>query len=197
MSRSQHRSQGFGALQRRGTWLDYVKLEASHVSPPIVRETSMFETLGAGWGRFTGATLRPPARAALDSLPDAVAAVRRVESLIVRRADGGAAGARAATARRVRAELPCARNGLAAGCTGIDGDLAISIETAERRAQTALLAAAGVLVEATAPRELVAVGDTLPVTVTVYNQGKQEIRVRRRERLDDGRRWGRRPPGNR
>ena len=50
------------------------------------------------------------------------------------------------------------------------------METAERRAQTALLAAAGVLVEATAPRELVAVGDTLPVTVTVYNQGKQEIR---------------------
>src|SRR3954470_8624130 len=27
-SRSQHLSQGFGALQRRGTWLDYVKLEA-------------------------------------------------------------------------------------------------------------------------------------------------------------------------
>ena len=41
--------QGFGALQRRGTSLDYVKLEASHVSPPIVRETSMFETLGTGW----------------------------------------------------------------------------------------------------------------------------------------------------
>ena len=51
-SRSQHLSQGFGALQRRGTWLDYVKLEASHVSPPIAPEKSMFETLGMGWGRF-------------------------------------------------------------------------------------------------------------------------------------------------
>ncbi|HKP16408.1 MAG TPA: PIG-L family deacetylase [Gemmatimonadaceae bacterium] len=176
VSRSQHLSQGFGALQRRGTSLDYVKLEASHVSPPIVRETSMFETLGAAWGRFTGATLRPPARAALDSLPDAVAAVRRVESLIAPAPMVEPLARLLRLLATVRAELPCSRNGLAAGCTGADGDLAISIETAERRAQTALLAAAGVLVEATAPRELVAVGDTLPVTVSIYNQGKQEIR---------------------
>ena len=49
VSRSQHLSQGFGALQRRGTSLDYVKLDASHVSPPIAPEKSMFETLGTGW----------------------------------------------------------------------------------------------------------------------------------------------------
>ena len=55
------------------------------------------------------------------------------------------------------------------------GDLALSLETAERRAQRALLSAAGVLVEATAPRELLAVHDTLPVTVTVYNQGKSDV----------------------
>ncbi|HKH94189.1 MAG TPA: PIG-L family deacetylase [Gemmatimonadaceae bacterium] len=176
VSRSQHLSQGFGALQRRGTWMDYVKLEASHVSPPIARETSMLETLGTGWGRFAGATLRPPVRAALDSLPAAVAAVRQVENLV---APGSMVEPLARVLRlitTVRAELPCARNGLAAGCTDVNGDLAVSLETAERRAQTALLAAAGVLVEATASRELVAVGDTISATVTVYNQGKQEIR---------------------
>src|SRR3954447_18104137 len=80
-SRSQHLSQGFGSLQRRGTSLDYVKLEASHVSPPIVPEKSMFETLGMGWGRFDNAVLPADARAALNALPDAVAAVRRVENL--------------------------------------------------------------------------------------------------------------------
>jgi LmbE family N-acetylglucosaminyl deacetylase len=176
VSRSQHLSQGFGALQRRGTAMDYVKLEASHVSPPIAPETFMLETLATGWDRFGGARLRAPARAALDSLPDAVAAVRRAERLVApaTMVEPLARVVRLLTA--VRAELPCARNGVAAGCSGVDGDLAVSLETAERRAQTALLAAAGVLVEATAPRELVAVGDTLPVTVTVYNQGKQEIR---------------------
>ena len=177
VSRSQHLSQGFGALQRRGTTMDYVKLEAAHVSPPIAPEKSMFETLGTGWGRFTGATLRPPARAALDSLPDAVAEVRRVESL---NAPAPMVDPLARVLRlmsRVRAELPCARNGVAAGCTGVDGDLAISLETAARRAQTALLAAAGVLVEATAPRELIAVGDTLSVTVSVYNQGSRAIQL--------------------
>jgi hypothetical protein len=76
---------------------------------------------------------------------------------------------------RVRNGLPCARDRIAAACTGANGDLAVSLETAERRARTAFLAAAGILVEATAPRELVAVDDTVPVTVNVYNQGKNDV----------------------
>jgi hypothetical protein len=71
--------------------------------------------------------------------------------------------------------LRCPVNGYSAGCVGTEGDLAMSLETAQRRTQTALLAAAGVLVEPTAPRELLAVHDTLPVTVTVYNQGRGEV----------------------
>ena len=177
VSRSQHLSQGFGALQRRGTWMNYVRLEASRVSPPISRETSMLETLATGWDRFAGATLRPPARAALDSLPAAVAAVRRVENLVTPAPMIDPLARLLRLIATVRAELPCSRNGVATGCTGANGDLAISLETAERRAQTALLAASGVMVEATAPRELVAVGDTLPVTITVYNQGPREIRL--------------------
>src|SRR4051812_32719596 len=37
--------------------------------------------------------------------------------------------------------------------------------------------AAGVEVEATAPRELVAAGDSMPVTVTVYNRGTAAIKT--------------------
>jgi hypothetical protein len=59
----------------------------------------------------------------------------------------------------------------------VAGDLAVSLETVQGRAQRALLAAAGVLVEPTAPRERVAVHDTLPVTVAVYNQGKSPIAI--------------------
>jgi hypothetical protein len=78
---------------------------------------------------------------------------------------------------RARDALPCPRSGYAAGCFGVAGDLAVSLETVQRRAQRALLAAAGVLVEPTAQREHVAVHDTLPVTVAVYNQGKTPIAI--------------------
>jgi len=175
VSRSQHLSQGFGALQRRGTWLDYVKLEASHVSPPIVRETSMFETLAMGWGRFAGAQLPPAARAAIDSLDGAIAEVRRTENLAAPAPMVAPLARVVGLLERARSGLTCPRSGFAGGCLGVDGDLAMSLETAQRRAQLALLSAAGVLVEATAPRELVAVHDTIPVTVSVYNQGRGDV----------------------
>jgi hypothetical protein len=77
-----------------------------------------------------------------------------------------------------RAGLRCSGRPCYGESVGSDqptGDLAASLETARRRAATALLAASGVLVEATAPRELLAVGDTLPVTVAVYNQGSVPV----------------------
>ena len=175
VSRSQHLSQGFGALQRRGTWLNYVRLEASHVSPPIVRETSMFETLGTGWERFRRDVLPEAARAPLDSLDAAIAAVRKVEDLTYPERMAAPLARLAGLLARAREALRCPQSGYAAGCTGVAGDLAVSLETVQRRTQTALLAAAGVLVEPTAARELLAVRDTLPVTVSVYNQGRGTV----------------------
>jgi LmbE family N-acetylglucosaminyl deacetylase len=177
LSRSQHLSQGFGALQRRGTSMDYVKLEASHVSPPIAPERSMLETIDAGWGRFGRDSLPAAARAAVDSLPAAIAEVRRVESLTAPAPMVAPLARVAGLVQRARDALPCPRSGYAAGCFGVAGDLAVSLETVERRAQRALLAAAGVLVEPTAPREHVAVHDTLPVTLAVYNQGKTPVTI--------------------
>ena len=57
------------------------------------------------------------------------------------------------------------------------GDLALALATTRTRASEALIDAAGVAIEATASRELVALRDTVPVTVTVYNQGKTPISV--------------------
>jgi LmbE family N-acetylglucosaminyl deacetylase len=172
VSRSQHLSQGFGALQRRGTSLDYVKLEQTRLTPPFSRETSMLETIPQGWDRFGKATLPAPARAALDSLDVAIAEVRRAENIAAPALMVTPLARVVGLLERARAGLTCPRNGFAGGCFGVDGDLAMSLETAQRRAQRALLSAAGVLVEATAPRELLAVRDTMPVTVTVYNQGR-------------------------
>ena len=150
-SRSQHLSQGFGALQRRGTSMDYVKLEASHVSPPIAPERSMFETLGTGWGRFHGAELPAAARSAVDSLGGAIADGRKVGNLAAPAPMVAPLARVVGLLARARAGLTCPRSGVAPGCFGVNGDLALSLETAERRAQRALLSAAGVQVEATAP----------------------------------------------
>ena len=177
-SRSQHLSQGFGSLQRRGTSLDYLKLEVSRVSEPLKRESSPLLDIAADWSRFGGATLpgaAAGARAALDSLPAAIAAVRTMENLAAPALLVAPLARVSRLLTAVRDKLPCARGGLAVGCDSVLGDLAISLETAEARARAGLLASAGVLVEATAPRELLAVRDTLAVTISVYNQGGAEV----------------------
>ena len=177
-SRSQHLSQGFGILQRRGTSLDYLKLEASRVSEPLRKETSPLQDIAADWSRFGALKLSSNAelvRAALDSLPGAIAAARSGENLTSPASMVGPLARVARLTTTARDALPCARGGVDVACDGIAGDLAVSLETVETRAHAALLAAAGVLVEATAPRELVAVGDTVPVTISVYNQGSSDV----------------------
>jgi LmbE family N-acetylglucosaminyl deacetylase len=176
-SRSQHLSQGFGSLQRRGTSLDYLKLEVSRVSQPLKKETSPLQDIAADWSRFA---VGLPSnlgflRATLDSVPNAIAAVRSVASLTAPARMVAPLARLTRLLSGARDALACERGGIAARCEGIVGDLAISLETAEARARAGLLAAAGVLVEATAPRELVAVGDTIPVTISVYNQGSSEV----------------------
>ncbi|MDQ2665758.1 MAG: PIG-L family deacetylase [Gemmatimonadota bacterium] len=178
-SRSQHLSQGFGSLQRRGTLLDYLKLEVSRVSEPLKKETSPLQDIAADWSRFGSASLpegiAAPVRAALDSVPGAIASVRAAERLTAPAPMVAPLARLTQLLATVRDALPCERRTVDAGCRGTVGDLAISLETAEARAHAALLAAAGVLVEATSPRELIAVGDTVPVTVSVYNQGRVDV----------------------
>ena len=179
-SRSQHLSQGFGALQRRGTSMDFLKLEATRAGASAVRESSLLDGIATGWNRFAAATLSTASRAALDSLPAAVQAVREVERLT---SPAPMVGPLARVARLIdaaRAGLPCgARDcrGARAGSDQAMADLAAALETARRRVNTALLAASGVLVEATAPRELLAVKDTMAVTVALYNQGTTPVRL--------------------
>ena len=182
-SRSQHLSQGFGSLQRRGTSLDYLKLEVSRASEAGKREASPLQDVATDWSRFASTPLSSSsAKAALDSVPAAIASVRATENLT-------APAAMVAPLARLTRLLATTREGLACGggsvvrCEGSAGDLAVSLVTAQSRARAALLAAAGVLVEATAPRELIAIGDTVPVTISVYNQGRSDVT------LDDASAW--------
>jgi LmbE family N-acetylglucosaminyl deacetylase len=177
ISRSQHLSQGFGGLQRHGASLDYLTLEASRVGAPRVKERSMFDGIDGAFGRFATIDVGSQARAALDSLPAAIAAVRRVEDLTMSAPMADPLARVLRLAASVESAVLCAWSpgAPAAACAAPQADLWLALENTRRRATAALLAASGVSVEATAPRELVAVGDSLPVSVTVYNQGTGAI----------------------
>jgi LmbE family N-acetylglucosaminyl deacetylase len=183
VSRSQHRSQGQGELQQRGPRADGVRLDVSRVSNPAAPERGLFDGIDSSWTRFRSLSLADSVRAAVDSLVAAEAAVRGSMRLAnpsemvaplaayLRLASRALAGVRCTT-------LDPASSGLPA-CTGATGDLALALTSTRDRAIAALLDAASVEVDATAPRELVAEGDSLPVTISVYNDGSTPITLER------------------
>lgn len=180
LSRSQHRSQGQGDLPRRGPRFTGVQLEASRVSDPKTPEHALFDGLDTSWARFRSVSLPESARSALDSLTIAQAAVTRSLSLanpsrmIPSLADYVRLAVRAASA------VTCTTldgSAAQATCDPSMGDLSLALSSTRMRASEALIDAAGVAIEATVPRELVALRDTAPVTVTVYDQGRVPISV--------------------
>jgi len=183
ISRSQHRSQGQGELAERGARIDGVRLEASRVSDPAAPERGMFDGLDTTWNRFNSVRLPDSARTALDSLAAQEASVRRARDLehpsrmvaplaaYVRLLSRAMSGVRCAPLTNVQSREP--------SCAPLFGDLALSLETTRTRAVNALLNAAGVTVDATAPRELIAKRDTVTTTISVYNQGTQPVTVER------------------
>ncbi len=176
-SRSQHKSQGFGVLQRKGVQMDYLRREASRLRTGAGTETPIFEGVDTTFARFASA-LAPAARVRLDSLRAAIAEVRRIYNVFD---PTTAAVPLAAVVRHLDAICPegSAVCGAAptSGGAALVGDLALSVRMARTRAHAALVLAAGVAVEANATRELWPVGSTVPVDVRVYNRGKIPIDV--------------------
>jgi len=68
-SRSQHKSQGFGQVQPKGTIIDQIGLEASRVSDvaQAATEGSIFAGIDTTWARLTALSPRADVKAALDS----------------------------------------------------------------------------------------------------------------------------------
>lgn len=181
ISRSQHRSQGQGELQRRGPRYTGVQLEASRVSDPKAVEHTLFDGLDTSWARFRSLRLPDQVRSAIDSLTAAEAKVVRARDLAdpSRMVPSLAEYTRLATqaANGVTCTTLDAPSAPATDCDPAMGDLALALATTKSRASHALLDAAGIAIDATMPRELIALRDTAPVTVTVYNQGKAPIVV--------------------
>ncbi len=200
-SRAQHRSQGFGGIQlRKGAQMDYVVRQGSRVneSTPPADEKTIFDGIDTTFARLAH---EAPA-AARDPLTTAQALLDSARVATDLRHPGGTTRwlARAATLlQRARTAIPRCPFDVNAGILRVSGDsvqrgakcdaaeldLDASIDIASRRATEAAFEAAGMAIEATAPQELLSFGDSMPVTLTVYNRGHDNVTLAY-ARINDG-----------
>ena len=78
-----------------------------------------------------------------------------------------------------RSHFPCPETSGAPTCSGVVSDLVLSLNRVREQAAAAIIGAAGVVVDGTVPREVVAPGDSIPVPVRVYNGGSSPFTIRR------------------
>ncbi len=176
-SRSQHRSQGQGNEAPLGPRLDHVRLEVAVPPADSGNPTTLFPGMDTSFARFHALPLSAPVRAAVDSLDLVRADIARHMSLVhpadmvapiahylalVQRAQTGAA----------RCDTPALPVPV---CSGAMGDFATTMNEQARRARRALILASGVQLLATAPRDLIALGDHAPVTITVVDHGPAPV----------------------
>ncbi|MDX2182964.1 MAG: PIG-L family deacetylase [Gemmatimonadaceae bacterium] len=166
-SRSQHKSQGFGVLQRKGSVPDYVLREATRVNSDVdaKAERDLFDGISTGWARLRGAL----GEAAADSMQRAAEALReRIDF----RAPWPAVRAFVETFDRVTATATCAPR--SPSCD----DLRATLAGARARRDQLLAIASGLALEATVSRGILATGDTLVAQVTLHNRGVVPLRWR-------------------
>ena len=172
-SRSQHKSQAFGVLQRKGVSMGALRREHTRAAAPEdpLTETSPFDGIDTTWTRLRPQLRTAAGRALLDSLIVAVNDARTRVNLV---RPGESVGRLTRVVRQLDALIAAER---------AIGDVGASLRTGRARAERAVLMAMGVAVEASAEKELLArggrTGDSLKVTVTVFNRGKTPLRVAR------------------
>lgn len=180
-SRSQHRSQGFGALQPKGPRFTYLQREHSRAAaaPEARQERSPLDGGPATLAAFREAAAAAGVGATLDSLLTAIDESRRTLDLRAPERSVEPLARVARLAHRAAAQPACAADPRGGRCAPAVLDLIHSLQLVAGRAERALLEAAGLAVEVTAERETVAAGDSLPVTVSVYNRGRVPVEVLR------------------
>jgi len=186
-SRSQHKSQAMGSLQRKGARLDHLIREASRVPAPEdpKAERSIFDGIDTTWNRFRARITWPAGVVAVDSLFASVAEAQAALDLFA--PDGTVP----ALARALRfARQVCGSATASSGCfrdaedergepLAARPDIVTAMREAQRRLQAALLLASGIAIEATADREVWALGEEIPVALTVYNRGRRPVSLDR------------------
>jgi LmbE family N-acetylglucosaminyl deacetylase len=180
-SRSQHKSQAFGALQPKGVRFTQVRREASRVSddPPVGRERSLFDGIDTTWARFDTLGLPAWRAATVDSIR---AQIARAQDSPYLRDPSAAIEPLTAIARSLTVA-----SGRTLASTPVDPrtgrpswyrpDLDEALGILRHRVSRALAIATGVAVEAQVDRALVGTGDSATLTLTVYNRGRRPVRV--------------------
>lgn len=178
-SRSQHKSQGFGVLQRKGAIMDAITREATRANAPANPrdEKSLFDGVDTTWVGLRTRTALPVMQAAIDS-----AAVAMIEARRVYREDDPSLTV-APLARALRL-VHAARDRSATTVGNVtDEALRDALRLTTTRLERALVLAAGVAVEATAPKAVFPVreaakrnvNDSLAVQITLYNRGRVPV----------------------
>ncbi len=203
-SRAQHRSQGFGGVQQpKGMVMAGLRREASRVNAatPAEQERSIFDGVDTTFARFTARSEGDPtaaARGVMRAVQPALDSARRALDVrkpgelvpLLARATEAVQGARESAPRcgfPRRSTVLQAGQSPALGCSSAQLDLDAALTILARRLSEATVNAAGVAVETLAPKELLAFGDSMPVSLTVYNRGNTKVS------LKDVRLTGRRP----
>jgi len=179
-SRSQHKSQAFGALERKGAIMNYVRREASRVNDATAptSERSIFDGIDTTWSRFRPHVRDPRRREALDALPMAFAALRKAydpfqpATLVPMLAETGNLLGWLCPGVLTR---PCAD--AADRDPQVEADLNASVSRALWRVVGATGVASGVAIEAAVAREVVPVGMPTTVRVALYNRSADTIDV--------------------
>jgi LmbE family N-acetylglucosaminyl deacetylase len=197
-SRSQHKSQGFGVLQRKGVMYAYLAREAARVGPDDARsERSLFDGVDTTW---TGLRSQLPV-AVQPVLDSALAGTAAVRAAYRAQDPSNIVAPLAEVLRQWRTLRNASGRGVPLLITSQPGRpsrlgprnaqeappaLWDALSTTIARTEEALVLATGVAVEATATQATypvresvkVAVNDSLPVTVRVFNRGRVPVRIR-------------------
>jgi len=163
-SRSQHQSQGQGSLQRKGYIPGSVRREDSRAPAPKdpTKERSIFDGIDTTYRRLR-AEVSAAQRPRVDSLAAALASI----------------GARYEPMRPV-ALLPALERveRLARSVSsGASSDVDASLADLRDEADSITAMATGIGIEATVPRDALALGDSTTATVTVYNRGTPSLSI--------------------
>lgn len=166
--------------------------QAAVAAPPVGRVTralrldnsrghggaGLFDGIDTTWQRFKG-IVSDTVFAQVDTLRVAASIVRTLAARSA--APDTIADALARVLKRVadvRSSFSCTSS-IVPRCPGVLGDLAVSADRVRVQATDALMGAAGIVVDGTVDRQLVAVGDSVRATATIYNGGTRPVAIKR------------------
>lgn len=175
-SRSQHKSQGFGTLQRKGVIWGYVRREETRVPAPVdpKAETSMFDGIDLAVKRFQ----TPGNSAKCERVDRKLVAL---DAALAQLPADSYSNRKPLVARltRVFSTLEDIRDDdQTAPCGAFTPDGIRTLDRMLRRTVDAIGAAADLELEALVARPTAAFGDTFTVTTRIHNRGQLVARIR-------------------